>query len=636
MFDHKKIEKKWSKYWLDKKVYKTTNNSKKKFYVLDMFPYPSGKGLHVGHPEGYTATDIIARYKRFLGFDVLHPIGWDAFGLPAEQYAIQTGKDPKTFTMQNINNFRKQLIALGFSLYYDKEVNTTDPKYFKWTQWIFGQMFKNNLAKLENIEVNWCEELGTVLANEEVLTLEDGTRVSERGEFLVVKKPMQQWVLKITNYADKLLEGLNDLDWPESLKALQRNWIGKETKNNTTTYKLHDWVFSRQRYWGEPFPLVFDDQNNVYLVENLPVELPVNSGELEFSKKVKAPLDNFKDWLNVNYQNKKMRRETNTMPQWAGSSWYYLAYILKNDDDTYTPLNSAEAWKRFQKWLPVDLYIGGQEHAVLHLLYARFWHKVLYDLKIVPTSEPFQKVVNQGMILGENNQKMSKSKGNVINPDDIVQKYGADTLRVYEMFMGPLTETKAWSNKGLKGIRRWLERVWRMYDLALNQSQIKIIPLDTNVRFESTYNEMIFEVTNLIEDLKFNVAISKLMVFINYVFKNKIVTTNALQSFAIILSVFAPFLGEELYSYLNLEKPLNHAKWPKINKAVIIEKSIVIAIQINGKLRATLELEKEASESEIIKQAKGLTNVQKYLKNSVIAKVVYVNNKILNFIIKKQ
>ncbi len=794
MYDHKKIEKKWQEFWLKNKTFKTTENGKKKFYVLDMFPYPSGAGLHVGHPEGYTATDIIARYKRFNKYDVLHPIGWDAFGLPAEQYAIQTGNNPAVFTEKNINVFRQQLQSLGFSYDYDKEVNTTDPKYYKWTQWIFSQMYKNGLAEIKEIEVNWCPELGTVLANEELLDDGKGNKISERGGFPVIKKPMKQWILKITNYADKLIEGLNEVEWPNSLVQLQKNWIGKmdgyeinfETENKdfikvfttridtifgvtflvlnpnnefvkkyffndnkikkfiddynkktsreisiekdkkgiftglyafnpitrekvpvwlgeyvlqnvgtgavmgvpaederdkdfaiknnlkiidilkndkyinsefindlnnkdkaiekivdffkknklpikkVSSYKLKDWVFARQRYWGEPFPIMFDEKNNIYLIDDL-VELPAMNN-IKPSGTGESPLANNKEWVNIEVNGKKYHRETNTMPQWAGSSWYYLAYILKNDDNTYIPLNSKEAYKKFKKWLPVDLYIGGQEHAVLHLLYARFWHKVLYDLKIVPTSEPFFKLVNQGMILGTDNQKMSKSKGNVINPNEIVNEYGADTLRVYEMFMGPLTDSKPWNTKTVEGTRKWLERVWRLFEKYFN----KEIILDSNHidnNLESIYNQTIRDVTKDIEELKFNTAISKLMVYINHLYKvEKISNEKFLKDFLILLSPFAPHISEELINKLSQEQ-MSQQSWPKWDENKIKNSLIVLSIQVNGKLRGTLELNHELDEKQIIKLAKENSNVKKYLENKEIKKIIFIKNKNINFVI---
>ncbi len=630
MYNHKNIEKKWQEYWFKNKIFKTTENKNKKFYVLDMFPYPSGSGLHVGHPEGYTATDIIARYKRFKGFDVLHPIGWDAFGLPAEQYAIQTGNNPVNFTNKNIDIFRKQLQSLGFSYDYDKEINTTDPKYYRWTQWIFAQMYKNNLAEIKEIEVNWCEQLGTVLANEEVLTDEKGNKVSERGNFPVIKKPMKQWVLKITNYADKLLDGLKEVNWPESLISLQKNWIGKKINNGKVTYHLKDWVFARQRYWGEPFPIMFDEDNNIYLIENL-VELPIMN-DIKPSGDGQSPLANNKDWVNLEINGKKFRRDTNTMPQWAGSSWYYLAYILKNDDGTYIDLDSSKAYEKFKKWLPVDLYIGGQEHAVLHLLYARFWHKVLYDLKIVPTSEPFFKLVNQGMILGKDNQKMSKSKGNIVNPNDIIDQFGADTLRLYEMFMGPLIETKPWNDKNLLATRKWLERIWRLFEKFIN-SEIKLNKEVQNKELNSIYHITIKDVTQCIEDLKFNIAISKMMVYINFLYKlSEINDIKYFTNFLIILSPFAPHIAEELMEKMQ-QKTLENYKWPIWNEKEIIVANVTMSIQVNGKLRATMELELNYDDNEAISMAKKITNVDKYISGKNIIKVIHVKNKIINFVV---
>ncbi len=630
MYNHKNIEKKWQEYWFKNKIFKTTENKNKKFYVLDMFPYPSGSGLHVGHPEGYTATDIIARYKRFKGFDVLHPIGWDAFGLPAEQYAIQTGNNPVNFTNKNIDIFRKQLQSLGFSYDYDKEINTTDPKYYRWTQWIFAQMYKNNLAEIKEIEVNWCEQLGTVLANEEVLTDEKGNKVSERGNFPVIKKPMKQWVLKITNYADKLLDGLKEVNWPESLISLQKNWIGKKVNNGKVTYHLKDWVFARQRYWGEPFPIMFDEDNNIYLIENL-VELPIMN-DIKPSGDGQSPLANNKDWVNLEINGKKFRRDTNTMPQWAGSSWYYLAYILKNDDGTYIDLDSSKAYEKFKKWLPVDLYIGGQEHAVLHLLYARFWHKVLYDLKIVPTSEPFLKLVNQGMILGKDNQKMSKSKGNIVNPNDIIDQFGADTLRLYEMFMGPLVETKPWNDKNLLATRKWLERIWRLFEKFIN-SEIKLNKEVQNKELDSIYHITIKDVTQCIEDLKFNIAISKMMVYINFLYKlSEINDIKYFTNFLIILSPFAPHIAEELMEKMQ-QKTLENYKWPIWNEKEIIVTNVTMSIQVNGKLRATMELELNYDDNDAISMAKKITNVDKYISGKNIIKVIHVKNKIINFVV---
>lgn len=639
MFNHKEIEKKWQLQWEESQTFKTTDKSDKKFYVLDMFPYPSGSGLHVGHPEGYTATDIVARYKRLNGFDVLHPIGWDAFGLPAEQYAIKTGNHPKGFTKKNIANFRRQLKSLGFSYDYNKEVDTTDPAYFKTTQWIFSQLYKKGLAEIRDIEVNWCEGLGTVLANEEVNTLEDGSQVSERGDFPVVRKPMKQWVLKITEYADALFQDLDQVNWPNGLKALQRNWI----KNEDGSLHLRDWIFSRQRYWGEPFPIAFDENNDIFLIEDLPVELPEMT-EIKPSGTGESPLANATDWLNFEKDGKKYRRETNTMPQWAGSSWYYLAYILKNDDGTYLPIDSPEAKERFAKWLPVDLYVGGQEHATLHLLYARFWHKVLYDLGIVPTKEPFFRIVNQGMILGTDGQKMSKSKGNVINPDEIVEEFGADTLRIYEMFMGPLEDTKAWSTDGVAGIRRWLDRVYRLYEAALDENndlftvtkpaENNTCPIPENGKYKPCiWHIFVKEVTEDIENLKFNVAISKMMVFINALYKKKTFPGwRALKYFAVVLSLFAPHLAEELLAKMN-QQSVSELAWPTYDERFTQKNEMEIAVQVNGKLRATLSVEPNISKEDIIAMAKEQENVQKFLTGNIV-KEIYVPGRIVNIVVK--
>lgn len=801
MYNHKLIEKKWQDFWEKNKSFQTTEKSNKKAYILDMFPYPSGAGLHVGHLEGYTATDIISRYKRLNGFDVLHPIGWDAFGLPAEQYAIKTGNHPAPFTIKNINNFRRQLKLMGFSYDYDKEVNTTDPKFYLWTQWIFKELYKQGLASIEEIDVNWCEGLGTVLANEEIIEV-NGQKVSERGSFPVIKKPMKQWVLKITAYAEKLLEGLNDLDWPESLKLLQKNWIGKseghvvewkifnsdkslktfttrldtiygvsaivispehplllkicsldnkksiqeyleitKTKNELertqlnkeksglftgayvihpltnekiqiwvsdyvlmnygtgavmsvpahdardyefaqkynlkikqvleadtlpyledskhinsnvangldienaknaiyeelkilnviekkTNYKLRDWVFSRQRYWGEPFPVLFDEDNNIYLVKEL-VSLP-KINNIKPSGSTEGPLANVSEWLDIKINGKKYRHDTNVMPQWAGSSWYFLAYILKNTDGSYLPLDSKEAKERFENWMPVDLYIGGQEHAVLHLLYARFWHRFLYDLGIVNTKEPFQKLINQGLILGPDGQKMSKSLGNVINPDGLVESHGADALRLYEMFMGPLTESKSWNTDSLNGIRKWLDKIYATIDKLRNNIDLTV----ENKELDSQINQLILDINENIEKYKFNIAISKFMVFINYLSSLEVInSTTIIKNFAILLSPFAPHISEEFLAMIN-EKPLQEQKWPFADTNKILVKNAQIGVQINGKVRGQIEIFPTWNKEEVIKNATELPSIQKWIENKEIVKVIYVENKILNIIVK--
>ncbi|MBN0970701.1 leucine--tRNA ligase [Mycoplasma phocoeninasale] len=804
MYNHQEIEKKWQAYWEKNKSFKTQERSNKKAYILDMFPYPSGSGLHVGHLEGYTATDIISRYKRLNNFDVLHPIGWDAFGLPAEQYALKTGNHPATFTLKNIDNFRRQLKLLGFSYDYEKEINTTDPNFYVWTQWIFKELYKQGLAAIENVDVNWCEGLGTVLANEEIIEL-NGIRVSERGNFPVIRKPMKQWVLKITAYADKLLEGLDEVNWPDNLKSLQRNWIGKNighevtwkvhnsnekittfttrldtiygvsaiivnpehplinkitsrknfedvleyvesfklksdrkllqnakektgvelgcyvehplTKklipvwvsdyvlpgygtgaimavpahderdfefakkykltitpiievmeenlpfvgdgvhinshianelyaneatekiyeelkiqkvvNKKVNYKLRDWVFSRQRYWGEPFPVLFDEDNKIYLVKEL-VKLP-EAKNIKPSGSTEGPLANIKEWNNVEINGKKFRHDNNVMPQWAGSSWYYLAYVLKNPDGSYVPLNSEEAKKRFENWLPVDLYIGGQEHAVLHLLYARFWHRFLFDIGIVNTKEPFAKLINQGIILGTDGQKMSKSLGNVINPDELIEKQGADALRVYEMFMGPITDSKSWNVDSLNGIRRWLEKIYNTF-LKLIDQKIKIS--HEMAELDSHINQLIIDVTDNIENTKFNIAISKMMVFINYLaVQSEIHSHYPLKIFAILLNPFAPHLSEELLHMLK-EKPAEFQSWPFPDQTRIITKNKIIGIQINGKTRGQIEILAEWNQDDVLMEVKKLPSIAKWLEDKEIVKVIYLKDKIINLIIK--
>ncbi|EIE40297.1 leucine--tRNA ligase [Mycoplasmopsis canis] len=793
MYNHKKVEQKWQKIWEETKAFITTDKSDKKFYALDMFPYPSASGLHVGHPEGYTATDIVSRYKRLNGYDVLHPIGWDAFGLPAEQYALKTGNHPAPFTQANIKTFKKQLKSLGMSFDWDKEVDTTDPKFYKWTQWIFKKLYEHGLAEIKEIDVNWCEGLGTVLANEEVITDENGNRVSERGNFPVIRKPMKQWVLKITAYAEKLLEGLNEVEFSESLKTLQENWIGKseghvvkfdlENSNETLdvfttridtlfgvsflviapehsllnnvknnyeisefleysktlsdrdrisnnkdkigiytginaihpitkeilpiwtsnyvlntygtgaimavpaederdkdfalkynleikeiiskedqvlinsnqfnglsikeaknaihnflakenkseieiSYKIRDWIFSRQRYWGEPFPVYFDEDNNIYIEENI-VELPYMEN-IKPSTTGESPLANNKEWLYFEKDGKRFKRETNTMPQWAGSSWYFLAYIMKNADGSYLDMDSKEAYERFKKWLPVDLYIGGQEHAVGHLIYSRFWHKFLYDIKVLPVSEPFLKVVNQGMILGPDGQKMSKSRGNVINPDEIVEEYGADTLRVYEMFMGPLTDTKEWSVDSIRGIRKWLDRVEVIINKFANDSSL-IDESYKDSEFNSLWQNTIKEVTIAIDTLKFNIAISKLMVFINGLYKvEKLQSIKSLIDFSIMLSTLAPHLAEELLEQLN-QKQIKEQKWPVVDEKLIQNSTVKIVVQVNGKVRAVIEKDGDLSEEEIFSLALEQPNVQKFIDGQEIKRKQYVKDKIVIF-----
>lgn len=802
-YNHNQIEKKWQDYWDENKTFKTNDNlGQKKFYALDMFPYPSGAGLHVGHPEGYTATDIISRYKRMQGYNVLHPMGWDAFGLPAEQYALDTGNDPREFTKKNIQTFKRQIKELGFSYDWDREVNTTDPEYYKWTQWIFIQLYNKGLAYVDEVAVNWCPALGTVLSNEEVI---DG--VSERGGHPVYRKPMKQWVLKITEYADQLLADLDDLDWPESLKDMQRNWIGRsegakvsfdvdntEGKvevfttrpdtiygasflvlspehalvNSITTdeykekvkayqteaskksdlertdlakdksgvftgayatnplsgekvqiwiadyvlstygtgaimavpahddrdyefakkfdlpiievieggnveeaaytgegkhinsgeldgleneaaitkaiqlleqkgagekkvnYKLRDWLFSRQRYWGELIPVIHWEDGTMTTVpeEELPLLLP-ETDEIKPSGTGESPLANIDSFVNVVDEKTGMkgRRETNTMPQWAGSCWYYLRYIdPKNENMLADP-------EKLKHWLPVDLYIGGVEHAVLHLLYARFWHKVLYDLAIVPTKEPFQKLFNQGMILGEGNEKMSKSKGNVINPDDIVQSHGADTLRLYEMFMGPLDAAIAWSEKGLDGSRRFLDRVWRLMVNEDGTLSSKIVTTN-NKSLDKVYNQTVKKVTEDFETLGFNTAISQLMVFINECYKVDEVYKPYIEGFVKMLAPIAPHIGEELWSKLGHEESITYQPWPTYDEALLVDDEVEIVVQVNGKLRARIKIAKDTSKEEMQEIALSNDNVKASIEGKDIMKVIAVPQKLVNIVAK--
>ena len=854
-YNFSQIEKKWQRYWLENKTFKTDNDAKgEKFYCLDMFPYPSGAGLHVGHPEGYTATDILCRYKRMKGFNVLHPMGWDAFGLPAEQYAVETGTHPAVTTKKNVDRFREQIRALGFSYDWDREINTTDPKYYKWTQWIFEKLYEKGLAYVAEVPVNWCPALGTVLANEEVI---DGR--SERGNHPVIRKPMRQWMLKITEYAERLLNDLDELDWSEGIKEMQRNWIGKSTgalvdfkaagdtitvyttrcdtlfgatymvlspehkliekwlsdgtiknadavreyqkkaasksdlertelnKEKTgvrldgvagvnpvngdelpifisdyvlatygtgaimavpahderdfefakvfdlpiyqvvakddssvssvssssrvpytadvaftdiasgvmvnsgfitglsvkdaqakmiawletegvgkakTQYKLRDWLFSRQRYWGEPFPVIHWEDGTQSLVseEDLPLTLP-ELADYKPTGTGEPPLAKATEWLNVvdPVTGKKGVRETNTMPQWAGSCWYYLRYIDPENDNAFA---DSELLK---KWLPVDLYVGGAEHAVLHLLYARFWHKVLFDLGLVPTKEPFQRLVNQGMILGmayktkrgvlipmdriewregkpwgaeegcemeeltEFPAKMSKSLRNVVNPDDVIRDFGADSLRLYEMFMGPLQAVKPWSTKGVEGVHRFLKRANRLVteskieDRALTKAEAKSL------------NAMIKKVGDDLEAMAFNTGISAMMVFMNEAedfAKAGALSKEYLKKFVLCLAPFAPHLGEELWEYLGGEKTLAYEPWPVYDPVALVEDEIEIPVQVMGKLRGRVKIPVAATPAEMEEAAKADAEVAKFLEGKTIVKVIAVPKRMVNFVVR--
>ena len=798
MYDHKTIEKKWQKVWEDNKTFKTdtADFSKPKYYVLDMFPYPSGNGLHVGHPEGYTATDIIARKKRMEGFNVLHPMGFDSFGLPAEQFAIQTGHHPSIFTQQNIDHFRDQIKSLGFSYDWDREIATSDPSYYKWTQWIFIQLYNAGLAYVDEIPVNWCPELKAVLANEEVI---DGK--SERGGYPVIRKPMRQWVLKITDYAEQLLNDLELVDWPESTKEMQRNWIGKSKGANVvfkidghdkeftvfttrcdtlfgatycvmapehpfvsdittpeqkeaveayqkecqsksdlertdlnkdktgvftgayainpvngkkipiyisdyvlasygtgaimavpahdtrdyefakefglpiipvleggdiekeaftedgvhinsewlnglgkqeaidkmiewleekgvgeakTTYKLRDWLFSRQRYWGEPIPIIHMEDGTMRTVdvEELPLELPATEN-FKPADTGESPLANCPDFLHVEIDGVKGVRETNTMPQWAGSCWYYLRYIDPHNDKA---IGDPELLKH---WLPVDLYVGGAEHAVLHLLYSRFWHKVLYDQGILPTPEPFQKLFHQGMILGSNGEKMSKSRGNVINPDEIVESHGADALRVYEMFMGPLEAGLPWSTTGLDGTRKWLDRVDRLIHGAVEISDVNDHSLD------KVYNQTVKKVSHDIDTLNFNTAISQMMIFVNEAYKSKKLYRPYAEGFVKMFSAFAPHLGEELWQYLTDSKEsIAYEPWPTYDENALKEENVTIVVQVNGKVRGKFETKQGSDDESLKEQALGLDSVKRHIEGKEIKKIIVVKGKVVNIVAK--
>ena len=808
VYNHRVIEKKWQKYWDENKTFKTLDDhTKEKFYALDMFPYPSGAGLHVGHPEGYTATDILSRYKRANGYNVLHPMGWDAFGLPAEQYALDTGNDPRDFTKTNIDTFRRQIKELGFSYDWDREVNTTDPNYYKWTQWIFKKLYEKGLAYVDEVPVNWCPALGTVLSNEEVI---DGK--SERGGHPVERRPMRQWVLKITDYAEKLLADLDILDWPESLKAMQRNWIGKSvgaeidfkiegtdkaftvfttradtvfgvsycvlapehklveeivtvgqraaveeyldivkrksdlertdlnkdktgvftgayainpvngekvelwiadyvlasygtgavmavpahderdyefaTKFNLlikaviedngevvvpffgdgkhinsdfinglnneeaiakviefleenkvgrskVTYKLRDWLFSRQRYWGEPIPIIHWEDGTMTTVPDseLPLLLP-ETNNIKPSGTGESPLANIEEWLNVvdPETGKKGKRETNTMPQWAGSCWYYLRYIDPHNDEMFADP------EKLKYWLPVDVYIGGAEHAVLHLLYARFWHKVLYDLGLVPTREPFQKLFNQGMILAEGKdgrpEKMSKSKGNVVNPDDIIVSHGADTLRVYEMFMGPLDASIAWSENGLDGSRRFLDRVYRLFvDEETGKVNDKVQDKD-NAELEVSYNFTVKKVSEDIEILGFNTAISQLMVFVNDCYKAEYIPRKYALGFIQLLAPFAPHLAEEMWEIYGNTESISYVPWPTFDESKLVSDTVEIVVQLMGKVKAKLDVKKDLTPAELEQIVLANEEVKELIEGKQVMKVIVVPGRLVNIVAK--
>ena len=798
-YDHLKIESKWQRHWDDEKTFKSdVDHTKEKLYVLDMFPYPSGSGLHVGHPLGYTATDIYCRYKRLQGYNVLHPMGWDAFGLPAEQYALKTGTHPKITTEENIANFKRQIKMLGFSYDWEREINTTDECYYKWTQWIFLKLYEKGLAYEAEVPVNWCPELKAVLANEEVV---DG--VSEIGGHPVVRKPMRQWMFRITEYAESLLKGLDSLDWPDHVKELQRNWIGKSegsevifhikdinsnitvfttrpdtlfgatylvlapehplvrelataeylenvelyigesqkksdldrgdlnknktgvflgsyainpvnnekipvwvadyvlmnygtgaimavpghderdyqfaikyglpiievvsggdinteaytdningkmvnssndygldlndmfvpeaikttiswlSKNNKgkgkVQYKLRDWLFSRQRYWGEPIPVVHTNDGKIIPLDDteLPLTLP-QVDKYEPALTGESPLANIKEWVEI----KDGRRETNTMPQWAGSCWYFLRFT--------DPNNKKLPWGKEEEsyWMPVDLYIGGVEHAVLHLLYSRFWHHVLYDLGLVTSREPFKKLFNQGMIQGEDGQKMSKSRGNVINPDDVVKKYGADSFRLYEMFMGPLEKSKPWNTKGLQGCYRFLQKVWKLF----HNENTKILEDCCDDETKRILHQTIKKVSDNLNDLRFNTVVSQLMILTNHLSNLENLDKKVLQKFLILLNPFAPHITEELNEKLGYDE-ITKSNWPEYDSNLILDDEIIIAVQFNGKKRGTVEIASDMDQSSVLELVKKTPFGEKYLAQAEIRKIIYIPNKIINILL---
>ncbi len=796
MYNFKEVEKKWQNYWEENKTFKTDvyDFLKPKFYALDMFPYPSGVGLHAGHPEGYTATDIISRMKRMQGYNVLHPMGWDAFGLPAEQYAINTGNHPDGFTEANIKTFKSQLKSLGFSYDWDKEVSTSDPKFYKWTQWIFKQLYLDGLAKWIDMPVNWCEELGTVLSNDEIV---DGK--SERGGYPVVRKNMKQWVMDIPKYAERLLEGLNEVDWPESTKEMQRNWIGKsvgalvtfkvdghdekfevfttrcdtlfgatycvlspehklvdiittddkkeeveEYKKVCATkselertelnkektgvftgsyainpvngkkipiwiadyvlatygtgaimavpahddrdyefakkfnleiipvleggniaieaftgdgihinskfldglgkedaidkmiswleekgigkkkinYRLRDWIFARQRYWGEPVPIIHMEDDTMKVLDDceLPLVLPKLKDYKSHSGK--APLDFAEEWKNVVIDGKKGVRETSTMPGSAGSSWYFLRYIDPHNDECFADYNLLKYW------MPVDLYIGGPEHTTGHLLYSRFWNNYLYDKGLVPVKEPFKKLVHQGMILGANGIKMGKRYPEyVVNPSDIVESHGADALRLYEMFMGPLEADKPWSNTGIDGAKKFIDRIYRIFE-------DKKVKNESNSNLEKIYHQTVKKVTTDFETLNFNTAISQLMIFVNAIYKEEFLPIEYAIGLVKLISPVCPHLGEELWQMLGNKNSIAYESWPKYDENLLKDDNCTLAVQVNGKVRATITVNVDSSEEEIKKVALEEENVKKHIADKEIVKFIVIKNKIVNVVVK--
>jgi len=628
-YDHNKIEKKWQKEWEKKKTHQTQDKSeKKKMYILDMFPYPSGEGLHVGHPRGYIGTDIYSRFKRMNNFNVLHPMGFDAFGLPAEQYALKNKIHPEIAVKKNIKRFKEQLSIMGVDYDWSREVNTTDPLYYKWTQWIFLQMYKKGLAYESYEPINWCPVDKTGLANEDV---EDGK--CERCGATVEKRPMRQWVLAITKYADRLVKDLDDLDWSDSVKESQRNWIGRNVnEKGEVSYKLRDWVFSRQRYWGEPIPIIHCDSCGVVPVpeRDLPVILP-KVKNYELTDTGESPLASISKWVNTKCPNCKgtAKRETNTMPSWAGSSWYYLRYEDPKNKKILVD------FKKEKYWSPVDLYVGGMEHATRHLIYARFWHKFLYDIKVVNYSEPFSRLVNQGLIMANDGRKMSKRWGNVINPDDIIKIYGADTLRLYEMFIGPFDQVANWNTDSIVGPRRFLEKVWKIGQKVLIN---KIT--DQKSHLSKLLHKTIKKVSSDIEEMHFNTAVSSMMILLTEMDKTEHISAQDFKIFLQILAPFAPHITEELWDTLTPAlsrrergQSIHLSSWPIYDKSLIKEEELKIAIQINSKVRAEMMIDVDISEETIKKLALSNEVVIKLLEAKNIKKIIYVKGRLINIVI---
>jgi leucyl-tRNA synthetase len=622
-YDHKKIEKKWQKEWETKKLYNAKDGKGEKSFILVEFPFPSGAGLHTGHIRSYTALDIVARKRRMEGKNVLFPMGWDAFGLPTEQYAIKTGEQPKTVTKKNADTFRKQLKAVGLSFDWSREINTTDPEYYRWTQWIFLQLYKEGLAYKATTTINWCPKDKIGLANEEVV---DGC--CERCGASVEQREKEQWILAITKYADRLDKDLDTVDYPERVKVQQRNWIGKKEEvvngKTVTTYNLRDWIFSRQRYWGEPIPIIHCLDCGIVSVpeKDLPVKLPAVKS-YEPTDNGESPLAAISSWVNVQCPTCKgpAKRETDTMPNWAGSSWYYLRYTDPKNKKAFADP------KKLKYWTPVDWYNGGMEHTTLHLLYSRFWHKVLYDMKLVPTSEPYAKRTSHGMILAEGGAKMSKSKGNVVNPDEIVATYGADTLRVYEMFMGPFEQAVVWSPESIIGSRRFIERVWR---LATKTEKKKT---ETNKPYETVLHQTIKKVGNDIESVGFNTAISQMMMCLNEFEKEEVIALSDFKLFLRILAPFAPHVTEELWCELGEKKSIHLSGWPAYDESKLQSDMMTVVIQVNSKTRAEVMVVRDITEEEITAFALSLDRVQAAMGDAAPKKIIYVKGRLLNIVL---